>query len=247
MGYPYSASNATQKLEIALKGLPPQMQPVYVDQTSQHTPVQATKPSDLQEETKATVENNQIIQDVTDAEQVTQPSNTAVGAEHWNEKMADLNRRYQELLERERLLKEKEKELYTTSPPKHSGEQPQCVIEEIPWDYDGVQAKQTHCIEETTAQFEQMTMKPNKPADTCSQQEEKKSAKPILVTADNIDKLIQQKEHENDGIEQKYVSTPDPNTMTIDKKKEAKQSKITDFFKKDVKTQAKITDFFKKK
>ena len=77
----------------------------------------------------------------------------------WQKKMADLNRRYQEVLEREKELNERQEQLNSQQDQTRTGSHA-CIVQEIPWQAEEGNAETEKTkVEEITENFEQMTIK----------------------------------------------------------------------------------------
>ena len=149
--------------------------------------------------------------------------------EEWNRKMADLQSRYQQILERERELDQEQKRLQEQDVTQPSG---QYCIQELPSQGTPSQIEQ---ISEGIAQISLEEKKLVSP-------QQKSQTKPIHVTEANVDQVIKQIQSDS------HFSGEETKELSSSASKEPRQTKITDFFSKAKKpAQSKLTDFFKKK
>ena len=100
--------------------------------------------------------------------------------------MADLNRRYEELLEQEKSLNERQEELNM-----RVGKEEECVIEEIPWQEENQEEANVQ-VKEITSDLEKLALKGDSKfvQELTPQSQEASESKTIVVTQENIDKLI---------------------------------------------------------
>ena len=123
-------------------------------------------------------------------------------------------------------------------------------MQEIPWQEEESKEEVKEDVKEVAKTLEKLSIAEDgesKCVQEVTPQPQKKEAqqkpkpKPIEVTEANIDRLIEQKE-----LEKKSEWEESKEAEPTDNRKGAKQTLITDYFKKRVNKQTKLTDFFKK-